>query len=132
MLIIPGEVCNIRESIVGKDQQRGSYKFDIELNGNVPVFDTKASIAFQDYVHTFRYDRPGIVSGYYRSTFISGGKKHKINVVEVLDFDEKEGCVNVGSSKMAVSEQRSRYNGKSKVLNFALKTEMKEEGRNVG
>lgn len=36
--------------------------------------------------------------------------------------------MNIRSSKMAVSEQRSAYNASTAVLNFALKAEMQDEG----
>lgn len=122
-----GQVANIRETMLGKSNS-GLYSFKIEINGNIPVFDGKKDIQFDDYVHTYRYDRLGIMSGFYRATFNVDETKHKINVVEVLEFGEQEGCVNIGSSKMAVSEQRSTYNASTAILNFALKAEMQDEG----
>ena len=111
--------------MLGKDGR--FYKFQIEVSGNVPVLDATKDIKFDNYIHTYRYDRLGTISGYYRSAFNVGDKKYKINVVEALDFDEVQGCMNIGTSKMDVSEQRSTYNAKTKVLNFALKTEMQDQ-----
>ena len=116
--------------MLSKDQN-GTYEFEIEINGNVPVFESSKVITFDDYVHTYRYDRQGIMSGYYSSMFNVGEKKYEINVVEVLQFDEVQGCSSVGSSKMAVSEQRSSYMSRTKILNFALKTEMQDEGKRL-
>ena len=114
-----------------KKDQNGLYTFQVEISGNIPVFDSQNEITFNDYVHTYRYDRRGIISGFYRSSFNVGGKTYKIAVVEVLEFDEVQGCSNVSSSKMAVSEQRSSYGEKNSVLNFALKTEMQEKGKGL-
>ena len=108
--------------------QQGFYKFEMKINGNIPVFD---SIKFNNYVHTYRYDRLGVMSGYYTSIFNVGDKKHKINVVEVLAFDEVPGCMNIGSSRMSVSEQRSNFLAKDEVLNLALKTEMQEKSKKL-
>ena len=127
---ILGEIANIRETMLGQ-AQNGFYKFEIEINGNVPVFDSKKNMQFENYVHTYRYDRQGIMSGYYSSKFNDGEKNYKISVVEVLEFSEVQGCSNVGNSKMAVSEQRSSYVVGSNVLNFALKTEMQDEGKDI-
>ena len=123
---IPGDMVNIRETMLAKGED-DFYKFKIDVNGNVPVFDSQYDVTFADYVHTYRYDRRGIMSGFYRSSFNVGGKTYEISVVEVLEFDEVPGCSSVASSKMAVSEQRSSYRENSKVLNFALKTEMQDK-----
>lgn len=113
--------------MLGKDKN-GFYKFEISIAGNVPVFDARKELEFDNYIHTYRYDRLGIMSGYYSSVFNVDGEKFKVKVVEVLEFDEVQGCMNVGSSKMAVGEQRASYDGSKQVLNFALKTEMQDEG----
>ena len=112
--------------MLGKDQN-DFYKFEILIDGNVPVFDARKEVEFDNYIHTYRYDRLGIMSGFYSSVFNVGGEKFKMNVVEVLEFDEVQGCMSVGSSKMAVSEQRGSYDGSKEILNFALKTEMQDE-----
>ena len=120
-----GDIVKIRETMSKKDQN-GLYNFQVEISGNITVFDSQNDITFDDYVHTYRYDRRGIISGFYRSSFNVGGKTYNIGVVEVLEFDEVQGCSNVASSKMAVSEQRSSYGETNSVLNFALKTEMQD------
>ena len=116
--------------MLGKDQN-DFYKFEILIDGNVPVFDARKEVEFDNYIHTYRYDRLGIMSGYYSSVFNVGGEKFKVNVVEVLEFDEVQGCMSVGSSKMAVSEQRGSYDGSKEILNFALKTEMQDESMHL-
>ena len=113
--------------MLGKDQNE-IYKFESTINGNIPVFDGEKDVKFDNYTHTYRYDRLGVISGYYSAVFTVGGEKIKVNVIEVLEFKEIQGCTNVGSSKMAVSEQRTSYDGSKEVLNFALKTEMENEG----
>lgn len=115
--------------MLGKDQN-GIYKFESTINGSIPVFDGEKDVKFDNYIHTYRYDRLGVMSGYYSSAFTVGGEEIMVNVIEVLEFKEIQGCtLNVGSSKMAVSEQRTSYDGSKEVLNFALKTEMEDEGR---
>lgn len=125
--MILGEVATIRETMLGKDQN-GFYTFVIKVDGNVPVFDGKKNLIFEDYIHTYRYDSLGIMTGYYTSTFNIGEKTTRFRVVEVLEFKEVQGCLSLRTSKMTVSEQRSSYLEETGVFNFALKTEMEYEG----
>lgn len=105
--------------------------FKTEITGNVPTLDENVTIVFDDYVHSYRYDRLGVISGFYTSSFRVGKRKYKVKVIEALEFDEQKGCLNIGDSKMVVSQMRSSFELENSILRFSLTTELSDRGKNL-
>ena len=129
-LICLGEICHIRETFLGEDEN-GLQSFKTEITGNVPTLDENVTIVFDDYVHSYRYDRLGVISGFYTSSFRVGKRKYKVKVIEALEFDEQKGCLNIGDSKMVVSQMRSSFELENSILRFSLTTELSDRGKNL-
>ena len=128
LLCPPGESCYIRETFIGTNEN-GFLNFKTEIKGNAPSFNESSAIVYDDYTHYFRYDRLGVITGFYKISFNAGNRKYEVNVIEAWEFSEDRGCFNVADFKMAVSEQRSLFEEESKILRFSQKTGMIDNGK---
>ena len=122
-----GETCYIREVFNGRDD-KGYFRYTQKIKGNIPKFDEKSSIEFDDYVAFYRLNRLGFLSGHFRISFSVDNVKYKMNVVEIFEFDQLEGCLDVSTFKMAVSEQKSSYERHDRIVRFKLKAIMGDQG----
>lgn len=127
-VLFPGESVSVRETMRGKNNE-SVLMFELYLEGKMPVLGSEKFIKLKDYVHTYRYDKLGVLRGYYDTSFNVGTKKFKMDVGEVLQFDEVEDCENIKSSKMIVSDVRVFYDRRKMLVNFAIKAKMEENGK---
>ena len=124
----PGESVSVSETMRGKNNE-SVLMFEVYLEGKMPVLGSEKFIKLKDYVHTYRYDKLGVIRGYYDTSFNVGTKKFKMDVGEVLQFNEVEDCENIKSSKMIVSDVRVFYDRRKLLVNFAIKAKMEENGK---